>query len=96
MPVAPDFEDAVLEVLANLPAGGVISYGEVADAAGHRGAARAVGNLLRTTVEPIPWWRVVRADGRLSAPDAARQAELLRREGVAVRNGRLTLGRNPR
>lgn len=96
MPVAPDFEDAVLEVLANLPAGGVISYGEVAAAAGHRGAARAVGNLLRTTVEPIPWWRVVRADGRLSAPDAARQAELLRREGVAVRNGRLTLGRNPR
>ncbi len=92
MPAPPEFEDAVLEVLANLPEGQVISYGEVASAAGYRGAARAVGNLLRRTAHPIPWWRVVRADGRLVAPDAQRQARYLRREGIPVRNGRLSLG----
>ncbi len=89
MPGPPDFEEAVLEVLGNLPEGQVISYGEVASAAGYGGAARAVGNLLRRTGEPVPWWRVVKADGQLGAPDAARQAERLREEGVPVRNGRL-------
>ena len=88
----PDFEEAVLEVLGGLPEGEVISYGELAAAAGYRGAARAVGNLLRATAEPAPWWRVIRADGRLAAPDAGRQAEKLRREGVAVENGRVVLG----
>ncbi len=95
MPAPPDFEDAVLEVLANLPEGHVISYGEVASAAGYGGAARAVGNLLRRTAHPIPWWRVVRSDGRLVAPNAVRQAEYLRQEGIPVRNGRLCLGEIP-
>jgi len=89
---APDFEEAVLEVLDGLPEGEVISYGELAAAAGYRGAARAVGNLLRATAEPAPWWRVIRADGRLVAPDAGRQAERLRAEGVAVEDGRVVPG----
>ena len=88
----PDFEEAVLEVLGGLPEGEVISYGELAAAGGYRGAARAVGNLLRATAEPAPWWRVIRADGRLVAPDAGRQAEKLRAEGVAVEDGRVVLG----
>ena len=92
MQSAPDFEEAVLEVLGGLPEGEVISYGELAAAAGYRGAARAVGNLLRSTAEPAPWWRVIRADGRLVAPDAGRQAEKLRAEGVAVENGRVVPG----
>lgn len=87
----PDFEEAVLEVLAALPEGEVISYGELAAAAGYRGAARAVGNLLKATAEPSAWWRVIRADGRLVAPDAGRQAEKLREEGVVVENGRVVL-----
>ncbi|MDE0120582.1 MAG: MGMT family protein [bacterium] len=89
---APDFEEAVLEVLDGLPEGEVISYGELAAAAGYRGAARAVGNLLRATAEPAPWWRVIRADGRLVAPDAGRQAEKLRAEGVTVEDGRVVSG----
>ncbi len=92
MPEEVDFEGAVLEVLGALGEGQVISYGEVASAAGHRGAARAVGNLLKATAEPVPWWRVVRADGRLVAPDRAAQARKLRREGVTVRNGRVVHG----
>ena len=92
MPQEADFEGAVLEILATVAEGEVISYGELASAAGHRGAARAVGNLLRGIDEPVPWWRVVRADGRLVAPDRAAQVRLLSREGVAVRNGRVVGG----
>ena len=90
MPEEVDFEGAVLEVLGALGEGQVISYGEVASAAGHRGAARAVGNLLKATA--VPWWRVIRADGRLVAPDRAAQARKLRREGVTVHNGRVVHG----
>ena len=75
-------EAAVLAVLADLPPGDTYSYGWVADAAGYPGRARAV-------VEDVPWWRVVRADGRLVAPHAREQARRLRTEGVAVVNGRV-------
>ncbi|MCQ3803405.1 MAG: MGMT family protein [Acidimicrobiia bacterium] len=92
MPPVADFEGAVLEILAAVREGEVISYGELASAAGHRGAARAVGNLLKGTAEPVPWWRVVRADGRLVAPNLAEQVRKLTREGVTVRDGRVVAG----
>lgn len=95
MPEEADFEGAVLEVLTALGEGQVISYGELASAAGRRGAARAVGNLLRATAEPVPWWRVIRADGRLAAPDRTAQARKLAREGVAVENGRVVRREGP-
>ncbi len=44
------------------------------------------------TVE-LPWWRVVRADGRIVTNKAGRQAELLRAEGVVVRDGRVVAAR---
>lgn len=82
----------MLAVIRSIPPGQVMSYGEVADDAGFPRAARAVGTLLRTTTEECPWWRVVGWDGRLRAPAADRQAELLTSEGIAVRNGRAILG----
>lgn len=87
----PGFEDAVLEVVRSIPAGRCLSYGEVADEAGFPRAARAVGTLLRTTVESCPWWRVVGWDGRLRSPEPDRQATLLRAEGVSVTGGRAIL-----
>jgi methylated-DNA-protein-cysteine methyltransferase-like protein len=69
--------------------GEVASYGEIAEEAGFPGAARAVGNVLAST-EGLPWWRVVRADGRLVATHAPEQARLLRREGVVITGGRVT------
>jgi methylated-DNA-protein-cysteine methyltransferase related protein len=90
--VTPGFEPSVLDVVRSIPAGQVMSYGEVADEAGFPRAARAVGTLLRTTTEHCPWWRVVGWDGRLRAPDTRRQAELLIVEGVRIRGGRAILG----
>lgn len=88
-PDATDFEAAVVAVLSRLGRGDVVSYGEVAAAAGFPGAARAVGNLLRTCARPLPWWRVVTATGRLAPGKEREQAALLRAEGVATRDGRV-------
>lgn len=84
-----EFEAAVLAVLSGLAEGEVVSYGEVAAAAGRPGAARAVGNLLRTCDRPVPWWRVVTATGRLAPGKEREQAARLRAEGVVTADGRV-------
>jgi len=85
-----EFATAVIETLEQLEPGDVMSYGEVAEEAGFPGAARAVGNILATTPD-LPWWRVVTQSGRLAPGHERRQAEMLRSEGVRVRNGRVDL-----
>lgn len=59
-----------------IPPGRVAAYGDVTP-----GAPRQAGAVLSRSLEPdLPWHRVVRADGTLA--EGARQAELLRGEGV--------------
>jgi methylated-DNA-protein-cysteine methyltransferase related protein len=81
-----EFAERVREVVASLSPGEVVTYGEVATEAGSPGAARAVGDVLASS-EGLPWWRVVRADGRLAPHLEQRQAELLRDEGIGVVDG---------
>lgn len=90
MRTTPDgsFEKAVIEAISRLGPGEVASYGEIAQEAGFPGAARAVGNVLRTS-EGLPWWRVIRSDGSLAATNRTEQARRLRAEGVNVRNGKV-------
>lgn len=76
-------------VLGGLGEGEVVSYAWVATEAGHPGRARAVGRFLALKGDDYPWWRVVRADGRLVSPHAAEQAARLREEGVTVADGRV-------
>lgn len=83
-----EFTEAVIRVLESLEPGTVVAYGEVATEAGYPGAARAVGNLLRT-VPGLPWWRVVNAAGRLAPGGEKEQAQRLRAEGVRVVNGKV-------
>lgn len=75
--------------MSRLGPGEVASYGEIAEEAGSPGAARAVGNVLAST-DGLPWWRVVRADGRLVATHVREQERLLRDEGVAITSGRVS------
>ena len=83
------FSQRVAEAVSRLRPGEVASYGEIAEEAGFPAAARAVGNVL-ATAEGLPWWRVVRANGRLVSSQPEEQARLLRREGVTVADGRVT------
>jgi methylated-DNA-protein-cysteine methyltransferase related protein len=89
------FEDSVLEVVSSIPPGEWMTYGEVAADAGHPGAARAVGALLRRAELPLAWWRVVGAGGRLVAPDRADQERRLAAEGWIVRGGRIVARQTP-
>jgi methylated-DNA-protein-cysteine methyltransferase-like protein len=83
------FEQAVVAVLQSLGPGEVVTYGEVAAEAGFPGAARAVGRLLATSAEDLPWWRVVTSTGRLVPGHEVEHARRLRVEGVAVADGRV-------
>ena len=82
--MAPDARDLILERIRRIPPGFVRTYGDVSP-----GAPRLAGTVLRTTAEDVPWWRVVRADGSLAK--GARQAALLREEGVIVRRNRVDI-----
>lgn len=92
--------DAVLQI----PYGRVATYGQIAEMAGNRYYARAVGNALHKNPAPdiIPCYRVVNAKGELAKQFAfggiKQQEKLLEAEGVSVCNGRVDLkkyGFNP-
>jgi methylated-DNA-protein-cysteine methyltransferase related protein len=82
------FAAEVTRIVAATVPGEVLTYGDVAAEAGSPGAARAVGNVLRGS-EGLPWWRVVRADGRLVPGAQDAQRCLLAAEGVPVEDGRV-------
>jgi methylated-DNA-protein-cysteine methyltransferase-like protein len=82
----PGFADRVHAFVRSVPRGRVVTYGDVAEAVGHAGAARAVGRVMTTTPEgsKTPCHRVVRADGTVADGGAGALAARLRKEGVAV------------
>ncbi len=84
------FERDIAAVLDALGPGDVVTYGEIAAEAGHPGAARAVGSLLRRSDgASFPWWRVVTSTGRLVPGGEREQSRRLRAEGVEVSDGRV-------
>jgi alkylated DNA nucleotide flippase Atl1 len=85
-----DVVERVRDVIEAIPAGQVLSYGEVADRAGLR-SARLVGRILAEGLDGVPWHRVLRADGTPTPHLATRQLALLRDEGVRTVNGRVVL-----
>ncbi len=84
------FEDAVIAVIDGIPRGETSTYGEVACEAGFPGAARAVGNVVRT-VPGLPWWRVITTAGRLVPGLESEHTQRLRSEGILVKNGRVSM-----
>lgn len=84
------FAARVLEAVRALRSGEVVTYGEVAALAGRPGAGRAVGAVMAAGHDGVPWWRVVTANGRLVPGHEAEHARRLRREGVVVKNGRVS------
>ena len=84
-----DRERRIVDVILALGSGEVTTYGDIADVAGYPNRARLVGRVLATTSIEVPWWRVVNASGRLVPGNEREQAQLLRAEGVVVRDGRV-------
>jgi methylated-DNA-protein-cysteine methyltransferase-like protein len=87
----------IFDAVAAIPPGRVASYGQIAARAGLPGRARMVGKVLGLGSEglELPWFRVLRADGRIAFPPGSRgfreQVERLRAEGVQVQGGRIRM-----
>jgi methylated-DNA-protein-cysteine methyltransferase-like protein len=86
------FQTAVLQVVQLIPAGKVMSYGQVAAYVGAPRAARQVGwamHSLGPDIPNFPWWRVLSSQGRITIKGGALNApvlqrELLEAEGIVV------------
>jgi len=80
------FDPLVWEVVANIPAGQVMAYGEIAFAAGYPRYSRMVSAAMSRSPTPLPWFRVVRSDRTLAfEPGSAEyreQSQLLKLEGA--------------
>jgi len=68
-----DYAEAVLDLVAQIPAGRAMTYGLIAEVvadafeargAQRRGGPRQVGQVLAHAGSGVPWWRVVNATGR--------------------------------
>jgi alkylated DNA nucleotide flippase Atl1 len=79
-----DFVSRVLAVVEEIPAGRVMSYGDVAAAIGSR-AARGVGQVMAYYGGDVPWWRVVRASGHPAMNHESRALEYYRAESTPLR-----------
>ena len=87
----------IYEAVKKIPRGKVATYGQVAELAGDKKMARAVGNALHRNPDPehIPGYRVVNAKGELAGAfafgGANVQEQLLAADGIMVVDGRVDL-----
>jgi alkylated DNA nucleotide flippase Atl1 len=79
-----DFVSRVLEIVASIPEGRAMAYGDVAAAMGSR-AARAVGQVMSHYGHDVPWWRVVRASGHPAIDHETRALQYFRAEGTPLK-----------
>ncbi len=82
----------VLDCVESIPAGSVMTYGDVAEFCGLN-TPRQVGAILAADGGTVPWHRVLRADGRFAEHLADEQRQRLIGEGVDVERGRVDLRR---
>jgi O-6-methylguanine DNA methyltransferase len=89
----------IYEAVKKIPYGHVATYSQVAEIAGDKKMARAVGNALHKNPDPdhIPCFRVVNAKGELAGEFAfggpGAQAKLLEAEGISVSDGKVDLSK---
>lgn len=85
-----EYVEAVLDVVEQIPAGRVMTYGDIAEVVGRlleRGGPRQVGTALRDAGGAVPWWRVVNAQGLPPVHKRQTALDRLRAEGVTITDG---------
>lgn len=91
------FTKKVIAVIRQIPAGKVMTYGQVAEQAGQRRGARQVVRVLHSMSQKydLPWHRVVNRLGEIAIQDEEQkysQIALLQKEGVFLdASGRISL-----
>ena len=87
----------IYEAVKKIPKGKVATYAQIAEMAGDRKMARAVGNALHKNPDPenIPCFRVVNSKGECSGSFAFgglnEQAKRLKEDGIEVVNNKVDL-----
>ncbi len=85
------FTERVVKIVQNIPTGKVMSYGQVASAAGNPRGARQVVRVLHamSRQHQLPWHRIINAQGEISFTEN-NQKELLEAEGIVFEaNGKV-------
>ena len=86
------FQLAVWKACAKISRGKVSTYASIAKAIGKPKAARAVGNALnKNPYSSVPCHRIIKSDGSIGgfAHGTKKKIEMLRKEGVKIKNGRV-------
>ena len=86
------FTERVIRIIQEIPTGHVMTYGQVATAAGNRRGARQVVRILHSmsAKHRLPWHRIINAKGEISFTTGD-QRELLEAEGIQFNNGKVDL-----
>ena len=79
-----EYVEQVLSIVEQVPPGRVTTYGLVAASVG-RGGPRQVGAVMAAYGGPVPWWRVVRADGSLPSSHLPEAHQEYLAEGTPLR-----------
>lgn len=87
-----DHAERVLDLVATIPEGRVLAYGDVAKRLGGMGP-RTVGTVMSRYGSDVPWWRVIRSDGRPPQGLEAEAVEHWRAEGTPMVRGLVDGGR---
>ena len=87
VPDPQDVDEAVFDVVEQIPPGRVSTYGAIGSLIGV--GPRRVARALSSGGGAVPWFRVVRADGSAAEPVRVEQLARLAAEGVPMRNGRV-------
>ncbi|MDR3071907.1 MAG: MGMT family protein [Clostridiales Family XIII bacterium] len=87
------FFDQVYKVVAEIPYGKVVSYGQIARMLGNPRAAREVGWAMHACPDALPWQRVVKQDGTITGGAHAHlRRAILMEEGVSfLRDGKVDM-----
>lgn len=87
-----DYVEQVLTAVEAIPPGRACAYSDLAELVG-RGGPRQVGQVMARYGAGVPWWRVVRADGRLAQGLEEQALSRLTEEGTPLRADRVDMRR---
>ena len=92
------FQEKVHEVVRGIKKGTVMSYKSVAEKAGNKKAARAVGTIVRKNSDmAVPCHRVIHSNREvgnyngLLLKENETKADILKKEGVRIREGKVEI-----
>ena len=91
----PKYRERVYKLVRRIPAGRVMTYGQIAELLGDGYTARTVGFAMHGADDGTPWHRVVNASGACSTLNIVlphdKQQRMLESEGVVFENGKCDL-----